>query len=95
MADHRMRRDSYGKPLPTLVPASEHGLYSSAANTVSRERLHTLLDELMQDVLQRGVNAEVTLRCIVADGTVQEQVYVTVTRRYGGGPGWRKPGEGR
>lgn len=95
MAERRGRFDSYGRPLPTLADAHEQPLLDSAANLEARRFLQWLLDDTYRQVLRRGMNVEVEVRFVVADGTIQEQIWVGTQRKHGGGTGWRQPGEGR
>ena len=93
-APHR-RVDAYGKPLAELADAQEQVLFHAPANQEKRRQLVGILDRLCQEYLRRGHNVEISLRFIVSDGVIQDQIYDTVLRRYGGGQGWRQSGEDR
>lgn len=80
----RPRRDVYGHLLPELAPAEREVLHDTETNARQRKQLLDAVSLLCREHLRRGQNVEIALRWIVVDGTIQEQIYDTVTRRWGG-----------
>ena len=80
------RHDSYGRPLPRLADTPPQDLTASATNLEQRERIFQLirgmLDEHYPYLLRREVTAEVTLTFTVRAGTIQDDMYVGIVRKY-------------
>jgi hypothetical protein len=74
----RARADAYGRPLPTVAPATRQDLSQSPQNQLMRRYVLCLLEEGYRHLYRRGCWAEVTVRLQVKDGTVQSDVTVEV-----------------
>jgi hypothetical protein len=82
-------------PLPTLTDAREQSLLDSGANLDARRAIQHILEETYRQYLRRGMNVQLEVSFVVADGTIQEQIWVGARRKHGGGPGWRQEREER
>lgn len=82
---HPARRDSYGAPLPELAVSEREVLLHTEQNQAQLRLLYTLLDDVVRQMLRRGVTADVAVRFFVLDGTIQDDVKVVVERS------WRRP----
>jgi hypothetical protein len=81
------RHDSYGRPLPSLAEAARQADTSErVSNVEQRERLlellRTTMDEHYPYLLRRNVTAEVTIRFKVVQGVIQDDLYLSITRKY-------------
>ena len=80
------RHDSYGRPLPRLAARDPQDVSASATNQEQRERILQLilgiLDEHYPSLLRREVTAEVTISFTVRAGTIQDDMYVGIVRKY-------------
>jgi len=83
MAQPRRGHDSYGRPLPTLVPPSEPAPHVALPqNRAMRDYVLALLDATYADVLHPGVRAQIAVHLTVVDGRLQPIVDCTVTQQY-------------
>lgn len=90
MAERRARHDAYGRPLPTLTDVREQSLLDSPANLEARRFLQRLLEDTYRQYLTRGRTAHIEISFVVADGTIQEQIWVGAKQKH---EGWRARGD--
>lgn len=76
------RRDSYGRPLPSLTEAHREVLLDRPSNIEQRKRLLALLEEQHHQLLRRDVSAEVTVTFKIVEGIIQADIYVGAVRHY-------------
>ena len=80
------RHDRYGRPFPQGEAPTRPALTESPTNLAQRERILHRLQATMQEhypyLLRPEVSAEVKLTFKVVRGTIQEDVYVGIVRRY-------------
>jgi hypothetical protein len=82
MALPQSRRDSYGRPLPELTEARHELLVERPYNQAKRRELLARIEELLPQILRRGVHADVVVRFSVQDGLIQKEIDLGVTRHF-------------
>lgn len=80
----RPRHTAYGRPLPTLAPApvTRPTAVDEPRNVELRAYIEELLTRYYDDLLQKGVHAEVGIYFMIQHGRLQPQIDVSVTRHH-------------
>jgi hypothetical protein len=81
------RRDSYGKPLPTLAPVSRQDLVDSSANLAGRQYLSDVLECDYSHLFRRGIDATLLIRFEIKDGTMLPEIAIQEQRLHARLPG--------
>jgi hypothetical protein len=76
MKPRRARYDSYGQVLPDLATVPRQSLVHSEHNMAMRRYVLELLERQYEDLLQRGVHAEVHIMLQVHNGMLGQKVVI-------------------
>lgn len=82
MSQPQRKHDGYGRPLPSLVPRGHGALHEEPTNHALWQQFLGLLYEKWDELLHRGVHADLTVTLHVQDGRLQRDMQVQVTRQY-------------
>lgn len=80
MAIPKVRLDAYGQPLPPLSDTRTQVLRDIPTNQRRRRLLALILEEQHQELLRRGIYADVTVHYSIKDGVIKQAMQLVITR---------------